>query len=65
MSVNLDWGCTEFTLLGIQFSTDMRKILDLNLMIIKLLKIYFIIEKQKYRLTEKKNGLRKKTKLML
>ena len=30
VSVNLDWGCTEFTLLGIQFSTDMRKILDLN-----------------------------------
>ena len=30
MSVNLDWGCSEFTLLGIKFSTDMEKMSDAN-----------------------------------
>ena len=30
VSVNLDWGCSEFTLLGIKFSRDMEKMLDAN-----------------------------------
>ena len=30
VSVNLDWGCSELTLLGIKFSTDMEKMLDGN-----------------------------------
>ena len=30
VSVNLDWGCSEFTLLGIKFSTDMEKMSDAN-----------------------------------
>ena len=30
VSVNLDWGSSEFTLLGIKFSTDMEKMLDAN-----------------------------------
>ena len=30
VSLNLDWGCSEFTLLGIKFSTDMEKMSDAN-----------------------------------
>ena len=30
VSVKLDWGNEEFTLLGLDFSVDLRKMLDLN-----------------------------------
>ena len=30
VSVNLDWGSTEFTLLGLDFSTDLNKMEEIN-----------------------------------
>ena len=30
VSVKLDWGDTEFTLLGLNFSVDLSKMLELN-----------------------------------
>ena len=29
-SANLEWGCTDFTLLGIEFSTNMSDIMEQN-----------------------------------
>ena len=30
VSVDLEWGCTDFTLLGIEFSTNLPKIMEHN-----------------------------------